>query len=52
MKKVAIQQIVDWSRVDLGAHYVLLVDGAVIARAVRGVTLADLRREYKRIRAE
>lgn len=45
--QLAIRQITDFSRVDLGTHYALIDGDKVIARAVGGVTLADLRREYR-----
>lgn len=50
MKDIAIQQIVDWSNVGLGTHYALIANGAIVMRAVGGVTLADLRTEYRRLR--
>jgi hypothetical protein len=48
--KAYICQIVDWSRVDLGTHCALIVGGVIRMRAVAGVTLADLRAEYRRLR--
>ncbi len=45
--QLAIRQIVDWSRVDLGTHYALIDGDKIIARALFGVTLADLQREYQ-----
>lgn len=48
---VRIAQIVDWNRWDLGTHYALIVDANVIARAVNGVTLADLQAQYRRMKA-
>ena len=48
---ISIQQIFDWSRVDLGTHYALIVDGEIVARAVDGTTLADLRAAYRAAKA-
>ena len=44
---ISIQQIFDWSRVDLGTHYALIVDGQIVARAVNGTSLADLQAVYR-----
>ena len=49
-RQVAIQQITDWQHVGLGTHYALIVDGEIIARAVGGTTLADLRAMYRKVR--
>ena len=46
-QSLAIRQIADWSRVDLGTHYALIDGDTVIARAIDGVTLADLQLEYR-----
>lgn len=48
---LAIRQITDWSRVDLGTHYALIDGETVIARAVGGVTLQDLQRQYRALKA-
>ncbi len=45
--QLAIRQITDFSRVDLGTHYALIDGDKVIARAVGGVTLADLRYQFR-----
>ena len=50
-RSVSIQQITDWRNVGLGTHYALIVDGEIIARAVGGTTLADLRAMYRKVRA-
>ena len=46
-----IAQITDWTRVDLGTHYALIVDGEIVARAVGGTTLADLQAAYRAAKA-
>ena len=46
-RQVAIQQITDWRNVGLGTHYALIDGDKIIARALFGVTLADLQREYQ-----
>lgn len=48
---LAIRQITDFSRVGLGTHYALIDGDTVIARAVGGVTLADLQRQYRALKA-
>ena len=47
----AIRQITDWSRVDLGTHYALIADGRIVARAINGMTLDDLKRKYRALKA-
>ena len=50
-RQVSIQQITDWRNVGLGTHYALIVDGEIVARAVGGTTLADLRAMYRKVRS-
>ena len=45
MAKVEIRQIVDWSRVDLGTHWALLVGGTITARF--GNDLAKAKAAYR-----
>ena len=46
-----IAQIVDWNEWQYGTHYALLDGSKVIARAVDGVTLADLQAAYRAAKA-
>ena len=48
---IAIRQITDWANVGLGTHFALIVDGEIVARAVHGMTLADLKRKYRSLRS-
>lgn len=47
---IAIRHIVDWNAYQHGTHYALIVDGVVQRRAVGGMTLRDLQREYRAMR--
>ena len=48
---ISIQQIFDSQHVGLGTHYALIVNGEIVARAVNGTSLADLRAGYRAAKA-
>ncbi len=48
--KASIRQVFDWSRVDLGTHYALIVNGKIVSRAVGPVTMKELQSDYAKLR--